>query len=55
MQNRSNTQSYYSRSGYRIWGGERHVAGQATPYTWVSLGLVVGLAVVVATYFALWG
>lgn len=54
LTDRDPSQSFYSRTGYRMWGGERHVRGQANPYTLVSLGLVVGLAVAVATYFAFW-
>jgi hypothetical protein len=56
MKSRINTQSYYSKCGYRMWGGERHVAGDRPLSTKiVSFGLVFGAAVAVATYFAVWG
>ena len=44
---------YYSVSGYRIWGGHHRPTPAAHPYAWMSVGLVVGVALVVATYVAM--
>lgn len=55
LNDKPNSQSFYSHTGYKMWGGEQHVPGKANGSTAVSFGLVVGLAVLVATYFAVWG
>jgi len=44
--------SYQSASGYRMWGGKPRPPAQPVPFAWISLGLVVGLAILVGTYFA---
>ena len=44
--------SYYSVSGYRIWGGTSRVPAQVNHLKWISVGLMVGVAVIVATYLA---
>ena len=46
------TKSYQSTSGYRMWGGQQRPAPQPVPFAWISLGLVVGIAILLGTYFA---
>lgn len=45
--------SYQSASGYRMWGGQTLPQPQPARFRWLSLGLVVGVAIVLGTYFAI--
>jgi len=40
------TRCFQSTSGFRMWGGEQRPPAQPVPFAWISLGLVVGLAIV---------
>jgi len=47
------TRCFQSTSGFRMWGGEQRPPAQPVPFAWISLGLVVGLAILVGTWFAI--
>ncbi len=47
------TRSYQSNRGYRMWGGIKHPSSDSSGLAWVSLALVVGVALVLGTWAAL--
>lgn len=47
------TRSYQSNRGYRMWGGDRLPTGETRGLAWISLALVVGVALVLGTWVAL--
>jgi hypothetical protein len=52
MRDYDSNRSYQSNSGYRIWGGEPRLVQPPSPVKWMSLGLVVGLAIALGTWIA---
>ncbi len=46
--------SYFSQSGYPMVGGNSRLPAERSPHAWVSLAVLVGGALLVATYLALW-
>ncbi len=53
MDSDGRSKAFQSMSGYRMWGGEQRPPAQPVPFAWISLGLVVGIAILVGTYFAI--
>jgi len=53
MYSEGRNKSYQSVSGYRMWGGQSRPEAPPVPFAWISLGLVVGIAIVLGTYFAI--
>jgi len=47
-----NTLSYQSLSGYRMWGGTPRPPNEPSPFRWLSLAIIVGLAVALGTWYA---
>ncbi|MBL8843843.1 MAG: hypothetical protein JNL90_20140 [Planctomycetes bacterium] len=47
------TRSYQSNRGFRMWGGDRLPTGETRGLAWISLALVVGVALVLGTWVAL--
>jgi hypothetical protein len=45
--------SYQSISGYRMWGGQSRPEAAPVPFAWISFGLVVGIAIVLGTCYAI--
>lgn len=52
MQHDESTRSYASRTGYRMWGGEPHVRNEVPGKTWISLAVVIGVALAIGTWVA---
>jgi len=44
------SRSYTSHAGYLMRGGSQRITRKARTTSWISFGLVVGAAVVLATY-----
>lgn len=53
MDSDGRSKAFQSTSGYRMWGGQQRPPAQPVPFAWISLGLVVGIAILVGTYFAI--
>ena len=53
MDSDGRSKCFESTSGFRMWGGQQRLPAQPVPFAWISLGLVVGVAIVVGTYFAI--
>ena len=49
----SKRSEYYSQTGYRMTGGNVRPPASRPPFAWVSFGIVVGGAILVTTYFAI--
>ena len=47
------TNSYQSTTGFRMWGGRQHPLPKPSPFGWLSVGLVVGVALALGTWFVL--
>ncbi|MSR47453.1 MAG: hypothetical protein EXS13_10375 [Planctomycetes bacterium] len=47
------TRSYSSRTGYRMWGGDPRVTNDRDGKAWLSLAVVVGVALAIGTWVAL--
>jgi hypothetical protein len=53
MDSDGRSKAFQSTSGFRMWGGQQRPPAQPVPFAWISLGLVVGIAILVGTYFAI--
>lgn len=49
------TRSYSSGAGYRMWGGDPHARNEVSGKTWISLAVMVGVALAIGTWMALRG
>ena len=50
MKNGRREQSFYSETGFRMIGGQKHVTPQAHSNAWVSLAVLIGGALLLTTY-----
>jgi hypothetical protein len=53
LQREDETRSYASRTGYRMWGGDPRPQNEVHGIKWLSLALVVGVALAIGTWVAL--
>ena len=52
MHDHDQTRSYQSQSGFRMWGGTSRPVTEPSPLRWISLAFIVGVALALGTWFA---